>query len=555
MGAGVAKADTGDLAQTYTPTESCPISKVEFEPQSDGQLNLKVTVNLDVLKNAGHTNGEYYYSMEAKNLTINSYLGGEEGNVAVNGERVFEFSAEKRPNHSLTWNQEFSFKYSLFDQNPQLDPDPINNPTVFKCTAPSPFTGFNVEHIAGDSGDRVDVEYKGYHGRLNDSMNNIFLRENLSAGTIRMLGVDDTSHYREDTQFTPATTYTYYVVKSRALYDLLPDFWRAVDSKEMAFSAEERTKLQTISAFKTITLPAPRIVTVNSLKVSPSVRSASLTWQYDYETIQPNVTGFHVRIYRSNGSLYKEYKNTSQTSSNCSAKYSIPYIGTYYFTVTPYFVYNGKTYTGTATAKVACKSKSLSAASGSVTKISDKKARITIKKATGSTGTMVYQYVSGKWKYIGKTTGSAYTVTKNTAGKRKYKLLSYIVENSKTYKASKYSSTYSPKANVAKFSYSNYPSSYTQLSHFWRPNTISYSGSKVVVSGKFINTHLYTLKYCKIKLTVTCQGKVIGTKTINSGKLKSNQVKKVTVKLDKSKTGYDLRACFVGWDYKVISYH
>ena len=64
----------------------------------------------------------------------------------------------------------------------------------------------------------------------------------------------------------------------------------------------------------------------------------------------------------------------------------------------------------------------------------------------------------------------------------------------------------------------------------------------------------YTLKNCKIKLTVTCQGKVIGTKTINSGTIGSDKVKKVTVKLDKSKTGYDLRACFVGWDYRVISY-
>ena len=450
----------------------------------------------------------------------------------------------------LTWNQEVAIKFEFIDENNAV----VNNPKELVYKAPAPFTGFSVKHIAGDSGDRVDVEYEGYRGRLNDSYNNIFLRENLSTGTIRMLGVDDTSHYREDTQFTPATTYTYYVVKSNALRDLLRDFWYAVGSKEMAFSAEERAKLQTISAFKTIKLPAPRIVTINSFKVSPSVRSATLTWKNDYETIQPNITGFYVRIYKSNGSLYKEYKNTSQTSSNCSAKYSIPYIGTYYFTVTPYFVYNGNTYTGTATSKVACKSKSLSAASGSVTKISDKKARITIKKATGSTGTRVYQYVSGKWKYMGKTTGTAYTVTKNTAGKKKYKLMSYIVENGKTYKASKYSSTYSPKANVAKFSYSNSPSSYTQLSHFWRPSKIYYSGSKVVVSGKFINTHIYTLKNCKIKLTVTCQGKVIGTKTINSGTIRSDQVKKVTVKLDKSKTGYDLRACFVGWDYRVISY-
>ena len=81
-----------------------------------------------------------------------------------------------------------------------------------------------------------------------------------------------------------------------------------------------------------------------------------------------------------------------------------------------------------------------------------------------------------------------------------------------------------------------------------------YSGGKVVVSGKFINTHLYYLDYMKIKITVKCQGKVIGTKIVSSGKIYSNQVKKMTVKLDYSKTGYDLRAGGIDWSYNVISW-
>lgn len=155
---------------------------------------------------------------------------------------------------------------------------------------------------------------------------------------------------------------------------------------------------------------------------------------------------------------------------------------------------------------------------------------------------------------MGRTTGTAYTVRKNTAGKKKYRLLSYIVDRGKTYKG-KYSSKYSPKANVKTFSYSSSPSSYKRLSHYWRPSKVYYSGSKVTVAGKFINTHIYTLRYCKIKLTVKCQGKVIGKKVIDSGTLRPNKVKKHTVKLGHSKTGYDLRAGVLEWYYTVISWY
>lgn len=216
-------------------------------------------------------------------------------------------------------------------------------------------------------------------------------------------------------------------------------------------------------------------------------------------------------------------------------------------------IYNGTTYEGTTTAKVSCTSKSISAATGSVTKISNKKVRITINKAEGSTGTIVYQYTGGKWVKLGSTKDSSFTTTKNKAGKKKYRFLSYIVDNGITYNG-KYSRTYSPKANVATFSYPSRPTSYPRYSHFWRPTKISYSGSKVVLNGKFINTHLYSVKYIKMKITIKCQGKVIGTKVVNSGRINSNKVKKMKVKLDKSKKGYDLRAGGIDWYYTIISW-
>lgn len=551
MGTEVAEAATTE----YTPTLSCPVSKVEFVPQSNGQYNLKVTVNLDVFKNAGYSSGDYYYDLTVKNNSTNMRLAGEQGNIGVNGEVTFEYKygQDSNPNYNLTQNQEIAIEFSFFDQNVQLDPDPVNNPTKLNCTSPSLFTGFTAKYKATVSSDIVELDYDKYYGYGDDYKYNIYLRENPATGMIRTIGDVSAYHYRSDSQYKPATNYIYYVAKDSVLQKVLPDFWKRVGSKEMTFSKEEKAKLRTISAYASVTVPGPRIVKVGGLKVSPGVRSASLTWKYSYETITPNVTGFYVRVYSSNGSLYKTYKITAPKSTNCSATCAIPYKGTYYFSVAPYYVYSGVAYEGTKTAKVSCKSKSLSAASGSVTKISDKKVRITIKKATGSTGTIVYQYTGGKWVKLGSTKGSSFTTTKNKAGKKKYKFLSYITEMGNTYKG-KYSRACSPKANVGKFSYSNYPSSYPSYKHYWRPTTISYSGGKVVVAGKFINTHLYDLNYVKIKLTIKCQGKVIGTKVVSSGRIKSNGVKKMKVKLSKSKKGYDLRAGGIDWDYTVISW-
>lgn len=557
MGTEVAEAATNDLVQTYTPTKSCPISKVEFVPQSNGQFNLKITVNLDVLKNAGYFGGDYYYHISAKNKATNKWFANDEGPLgSMSGETVYEYKYDlaKNPNYSLTQNQEIAIKFSLLDKNPQLDPDPVNNPTELVCAAPSLFTGFSAEYKEGESDEWVEVKYDSYSG--DDYKYNIYLRENPSAGTIKAISYGDVYRSKYDYQFKPATKYIYYVAKESSFETILPDLYGKVRSTEAAFSAEDKAKLCTISAYASVTVPGPRIVNVNNLKVSPGIRQASLTWKYNYETILPNVTGFYVRVYSSNGSLYKKYEYTDykiQDSVYCSATYSIPYKGTYYFTVTPYYVYGGKNYEGTTTAKVACKSKSLSAPTGSVTKISDKKVRITIKKAPGSTGTIVYQSTGGKLVKLGSTKGTSFTTTKNIAGKKKYKFLSYVVDRGTTYNG-KYSSTYSPKANVATFSYSNRPASYSKYNHYWRPTKMYYSGSKVVVTGKFINTHLYYLNYVKIKITVKCQGKVIGTKVVNSGRINSNQVKKMTIKLDKSKTGYDLRAGGIDWSYKVVSW-
>lgn len=552
MGTEVAEATTNDLVQTYTPTEKCPVSKVEFVKVSDGQYNLKVNYDLSVYTYLSD-GVDYFYDLSIKNKDTGDSLGGQYTCIGSKPSglggvtRTYECKEDK----IVTWNQEVSIKFEVTDSDNVL----VNNPAELVCKAPAPFTGFTAVYIEGESDEYVEVQYESYYG--DDYKYNIFLRENTSAGTVKVISSDDVYKKRTDNLLDPATKYIYYVAKQTDLQKILPDFYAELGSTEIPFTAAEKAKLRTISAYAAVEVPGPRIVEALNLKAIPGVRKAKLTWEYDYETIEPNVSGFYVREYASNGTLRKEYIYTNykiKDFSDFSATYSIPYKGTYYFTVTPYYVYEGKPYEGNTTAKVACTSKSLSAAAGSVTKISDKKARITIKKAEGSTGTIVYQYTGGKWVKLGSTTGTSYTTTKNTAGKKKYRLLSYITENSTTYKASKYSSNYSPKANVQSFSYSSYPSSYPKYNHYWRPTKVSYSGNKVLVNGKFINTHLFAVDYVKIKITVKCQGKVIGTKTVSSGYMRSNQVKKMSVKLDYSKTGYDLRAGIIEWSYKVISW-
>lgn len=75
------------------------------------------------------------------------------------------------------------------------------------------------------------------------------------------------------------------------------------------------------------------------------------------------------------------------------------------------------------------------------------------------------------------------------------------------------------------------------------------------VKCRFINTHIYRLDYCVVKVKIKCQGKTIGTKTVNSGKISPNSTKTMTVTLDKSKTGYDLRNGGTDWYYSVSKWY
>lgn len=274
-----------------------------------------VTVDLKVFNDTSSSNGDYYFDLTVKNKTTNGIVAGQQGQTSINQEITFEYEydKDKRPNYNLTQNQEIAIEYSLFDEDVQSAPNPINNPTELNCTAPSLFTGFSAQYKATVSGECVEITYDKYYGYRGDSGYNLFLRENPSTGTIKEIDYT-TYRYASDSQFKPATNYIYYVTKSNVLSNVLLDLWNRLSSKEVAFSNEEKVKLRTISAYASVAVPGPRVVKVSNLKASPGVRSASLTWEYDYDTIEPKVSGFYVRVYSSNGSLYKTYNSTYKSS-------------------------------------------------------------------------------------------------------------------------------------------------------------------------------------------------------------------------------------------------
>ena len=301
-----------------------------------------------------------------------------------------------------------------------------------------------------------------------------------------------------------------------------------------------------------VTTPAPGVGSAVSLKATPGIKAANLEWRGSTKSDVTYITGYQIKRYNSAGKNDASYtvKDSGQYSN--VLKCPIPYEGTYYFTAKPYYTFKGKTYWGVETGKVACASAKIYSPTCLATKISNKVAKVTVNVPEGANGTIIYQNVGGKWKEIGKTSYSKkYTVKKNTAGKRQYRVVSYVTDGGKTYYAAP-SKAAKPQSNVCTCKYPKYAGGYKSASHFWRPIKISYSGNKVVVKGRFINTHIYSMNYFNIKLTVKAEGKVIGTKTIKCGKIKAKGTKVVTVKLDKSKKNMDLRNGSLYWSYKVI---
>lgn len=400
-----------------------------------------------------------------------------------------------------------------------------------------------------NGGVQYDMGVTDFDG--SDSSQTWFLREDRDAKTIKLLAKSYKDNCNTSDVEPPwGTNITYYAIKENILKAKIPSLYNATST--IAMTSTIKNALAKYANSANVTTPAPGVGSAVSLKATPGIKSANLEWRGSTKSDVTYITGYQIKRYNSAGKNDASYTVTDSGQYSNVFKCTIPYEGTYYFTAKPYYTYKGKTYWGAETGKVGCASAKIYSPTCLATKISNKVAKVTVNVPEGANGTIIYQNVGGKWKEIGKTTYSKkYTVKKNTAGKRQYRVVSYVTDGGKTYYAAP-SKAAKPQSNVCTCKYPKYAGGYKSASHFWRPIKISYSGNKVVVKGRFINTHIYRMDFFNIKLTVKAEGKVIGTKTIKCGRIKSKGTKVVTVKLDKSKKNMDLRNGNLYWSYKVI---
>ena len=566
MGGAEAAADTsGSILQKKTATRENPVKEVIYTYQNDGTYYVSIVADLSVytseeLKTATSWGAASYSLNGGRCLGL---LGGPY-DFSKGGVFTQEISGER--NNRVKPGEEFWIKFELCDD--PFGDEPVSWVSFSKAefTAPAApvqktevFKGMKAEPdiLSDGSFNGFNVSFESYEGSCNASFHdNVFYREELGTGELVCIDANHNSNNAVIGTDKPGylecmgKTFAYYVIKKCVLDEQLPVL-SVSQGKKVHIDGSIRNKLKFFGGYAEAKAPDPDFAAIDSLKITTGVRKANLSWTI---TDDPStIDGYEIEQYY--GSTKKQTYNVSaksQYSRSGSKSVSIPYSGTSKFRIRTYVKhYNGMSYQSPWSDMESCTSAKLKPSVGSVTKISSKKVRLTVTKAEGSTGTVIYQLVGKKWKKLGTTTGKSYTTTKNTAGKRKYKYKSYLKESGKTYYSSSYSKTYSPKSNVMNYSYSGSPASYKAYSHYWRPVKVYYSGNKVKVKCRFINTHIYRMDYCVVKVKIKCQGKVIGTKTINSGKISPKSTKTMTVTLDKSKSGYDLRNGGTDWYYSV----
>jgi len=313
-----------------------------------------------------------------------------------------------------------------------------------------------------------------------------------------------------------------------------------------SYEVEVRNSNEEIIPYKAITLTAPEGVSVTNLRVVYSEAKAVYVKWGCKDNVNIGVKGFCIQRYDNTGTkLLKTnwYKSAAAPDDDdTNVMITLPYKGTFKLKVTPYYMKNGERTLCKASKTITCKSGVVKSPTAKITKINDNKARITIKKAEGATGTAIYQkQANGKWKKIGTTTGSKYSATVNKAGKKTYKFKSYVRYDGQNY-YSGFSGVYTPKANVK-----NYDPVYDAGEYLYRgkstvePVKIYYEKGKVKVKALFVNNNKFKAGDFEYKITVKVGGVTVGSRTVDVGPVKANSYIVKTVTLKNCKKGYDLR--------------
>lgn len=189
-----------------------------------------------------------------------------------------------------------------------------------------------------------------------------------------------------------------------------------------------------------------------------------------------------------------------------------------------------------------------------VTKLNKNQVSVLIKVPTAQQVAGVstfYVYAGNKKLKTVKNKGKAsylVKISKKGVGKKKIKIVAKCTATKKkaTSKAVK------PATNQYKWHYSENVKSYSSIAEYVRPIKYYYSGSKLMMKGMYINTHILTLKNFKVKFKLTVNGKVVATKTLSAKNLKGDSIKKFTMTMKKGKY-YDLRNSTLGWSYDILA--
>lgn len=375
------------------------------------------------------------------------------------------------------------------------------------------------------------IQGEGYDG--NDALKPAIYRENLTTGKFMLLKMGEEWSY-DETNKTPDTTYKYYVVN----YNKVSASGLPTDSNEISVSSTAREALNKYAATATIKTAPIIVANVTDLKIKKQgVKQVELEWFWDSNVFH----GFVVQSYDDEGNLFAtKYYSDGRAPGNTIY---IPYSGTTNVRVMAFFNDSATTTIFGEPTVIKATSAKISAPSANVTKISTKKAKITVYKS--GDGVQVQQKVGKKWKDVTKgSTASTYkkTWSKNSAGKTSYRARAYVKDGGKTY----YSSwkTYKPKSNYK--TYTKYGVSYMRNTHaygdvFFLPTKVEYKGSKIKVTGRFYNTWKIIRDSGKFKITYKADGKTIGSKTISVKNMKANSYKTTTFYLSGSKKDADLR--------------
>ena len=300
-----------------------------------------------------------------------------------------------------------------------------------------------------------------------------------------------------------------------------------------------------VISFKGIDVNVPYMTYPVNLTPKAGVASVKLNWDSVNYSKGINIDGYRIQRFNEAGTKVLKtewlYEGKSPVDRGYPYVMNIPYSGKYKVQVTAFDNVNGTKVLGGSTKMITCQSAKAAAPKAKITKISDKKARITIVKAQGATSTEIYQKVNGSWKKIATTTGTKYTATKNNAGKSSYKFKTIVKHDGTAYKSG-YSIVYTPKANVKTWS-----PIYDASEYLYRgkstvePVKIYYENGKVKVKALFVNNNKFKANDFEYKITVKVGGVTIGSGTVDVGPVKAKSYIVKTVTLKNCKTGYDLR--------------